>query len=96
MLLRRLANGYYVGMSHLSVSDDFLTLLDKDFNVVKTFGEQPLSGLRSGGKVKNYDRFYGSLYVSGNSIYYAAHYFSYMARYDIADTGEVTQVWGKQ
>ena len=96
MLLRRLANGYYVGMSHLSVSDDFLTLLDKDFNVVKTFGEQPLSGLRSGGKVKNYDRFYGSLYVIGNSIYYAAHYFSYMARYDIADMGEVTQVWGKQ
>ena len=31
MLLRRLANGYYVGMSHLTVSDDFLTLLDKDF-----------------------------------------------------------------
>lgn len=96
MMLRRLANGYYVGMSYLSVSDHILTLLDKDFNVVKTFGEQPLSGLRSGGKVKNYEKFYGSLYVSGNSIYYAAHHFSYMARYDIANTGEVTQVWGNQ
>lgn len=96
MNLCRLDNGYYVGLNSHSMTDYFLTLLDKDFNVVKEFGEQPLSGLRTDGKIKNYTGFQGSLYVRGNSIYYAANLFSYMARYDISSTGEITKKWSNQ
>jgi len=96
MHLCRLDNGYYVGLNSYSMTDYFLTLLDKDFNVVKEFGEQPLSGLRTNGKIKNYTNFLGSLYVRGNSIYYAANLFSYMARYDISGTGEITKMWSNQ
>ena len=96
MNLCRLDNGFYVGMGYFSESDQFLTLLDKDLNVIKQFGEQPLSGLRSDGKIKNYSGFQGHISVRGNSIFYAADQFSYMARYDISDTGEVTQTWGHQ
>lgn len=96
MNLCRLDNGYYVGLNTYSMSDSFLTLLDKDFNVVKEFGEQPLSGLRTDGKIKNYTGFLGTLTVRGNSIYYAADLFSYMARYDISSTGEVVKMWSNQ
>ena len=96
MNLCRLDNGYYVGLNTYSMSDSFLTLLDKDFNIVKEFGEQPLSGLRTDGKIKNYTGFLGTLTVRGNSIYYAADLFSYMARYDISSTGEVVKMWSNQ
>lgn len=93
MAICRLANGYYVGLNFLSVGSSFLTLLDKELNVVKEFGKQPLSGLPKEGKIKSFQSFDGTLCAHGNSVYYAAHKFGYMARYDIDDQGEVTHRW---
>lgn len=96
MNLCRLDNGYYVGLSFFSMTDHFLTLLDKDLNIVKLFGEQPLSGLPSDGTVNDYGSFIGTLFACGNSVYYAANKFGYMARYDISDAGEVSHQWSHQ
>ena len=89
----RLQNGYYVGLNFLSVSNNFLTLLDKDLNVVREFGEQPLGGLFPEGSVKSFQSFDGTLCAQGNSVYYAAYKLGYMARYDITEQGEVTHRW---
>lgn len=89
----KLENGFYVGLNFLSLSDKFLTLLDKDLNVVKEFGEQPLKGLRKKGSIKSYRSFDGTLCAYGNSIYYAANKLGYMARYDIDNQGKVTHRW---
>lgn len=89
----RLENGYYVGLNFLSLSENFLTLLDKDLNIVKEFGEQPLSGLASEGGIKSFQSFDGTLCAQGNSVYYAASKLGYMARYDITEQGEVTHRW---
>lgn len=96
MNLCRLVNGYYVGISYFSTDDYFFTLLDKDLNVIKRFGEPPLDGLQSDGKVKNYGSFVGTLFAYENSVYYAANKFGYMARYDISDAGEVSHQWSHQ
>lgn len=89
----RLNNGFYVGLNFLSLTDYFLTLLDKDLNVVKEFGEQPLKGLRDNGKIKSYQSFDGTLCAHGNSVYYASNKMGYMVRYDINETGEVSHKW---
>ena len=93
MGLVRLENGYYVGLNFLSLGENFLTLLDKDLNIVKEFGEQPLSGLASEGSIKSFQSFDGTLCAQGNSVYYAASKLGYMARYDITEQGEVTHRW---
>lgn len=87
------ANGYYVGLNFLSVSDKFLTLLDNDLNIIKEFGEQPLEGLPSKGSIKSFRSFDGTLCVFENSIYYAASKMAYMARYDITEKGQVIHKW---
>ena len=89
----RLENGYYVGLNFLSLGENFLTLLDKDLNIVKEFGEQPLGGLASEGGIKSFQSFDGTLCAQGNSVYYAASKLGYMARYDITEQGEVTHRW---
>lgn len=96
MNLCRLDNGYYVGVSYFSTDDYFFTLLDKDLNVVKRFGEPPLGGFPSDGKVRNHGSFIGTLYAHGNSVYYAANKFGFMARYEISDAGEVAHQWSHQ
>ena len=93
MAMCKLSSGYFVGINYLSTSDNFLTLLDKDLNYVREFGTHPLSGLPSDGKLKKLQSFDGSLYSHGNSVYYAAHKFSYMARYDIKEDGNVEHNW---
>lgn len=87
------ANGYYVGLNFLSVGDKLLTLLDENLNIIKEFGEQPLSGLPPKGSVKSYRSFDGTLSVYGNSVYYAASKMSYLARYDITEDGNVIHKW---
>lgn len=89
----RLNNGFYVGLNFLSITDCFLTLLDRDLNVVKEFGEQPIKGLRNDGKIKSYQSFDGTLSAHGNSVYYASSKMGYMVRYDINENGEVTHKW---
>lgn len=89
----RLENGYYVGLNFLSLTDNFLTLLDKDLNIVKEFGEQPLKGLRKSGSIKSYQSLNGTLVAQGNSVYYAGGKLGYMARYDITEQGEITHKW---
>ena len=96
MNLCRLDNGYYVGLSYFSTTNYFLTLLDKDLNIVKQFGEQPLSGLPDTKDVKDYGSFIGTLAAYGNSVYYATNKFGYMARYDVSNLGEVTHRWSHQ
>ena len=93
MSICRLLNGYYVGLNFLSLSDCFLTLLDKDLKVVKEFGEQPLKGLGESGSIKSYRSFDGTLVAHGNSVYYAASKLGYMVRYDITGQGEITHQW---
>ena len=93
MGISRLQNGYYVGLNFLSLGDKFLTLLDDNLNVVKEFGEQPLKGLPPKGSIKNFRSFDGTLCTLGNSVYYAASKFGYLARYDISKEGEIIHKW---
>lgn len=93
MNINRLENGYYVGLNYLNVTDNFLTLLDRDLNVIKTFGKQPLEGLPGNGKIKSFKSFNGIIRSYGNSVFYAASKFGYIVRYDVSNQGEVSLVW---
>lgn len=89
----RLKNGHYVGLSGLCHSDIF-HVLDSDLNIVKRFGGFPLDGLTTDGSTTNMTlSFMGNLVNHGNSIYYAANKFGYIARYDITDDLEIKLVW---
>lgn len=93
MAICKLQNGYFVGINFLNASDKFFTLLDKDLNYIKEFGEQPLSGLATKGEIKKFTSFDGSLYSYGNSIYYAANKFGYITKYEINDNGDIKHQW---
>lgn len=89
----RLENGYYVGLSGLCHGNLF-NLLDSDLNIIKSFGGFPLDGLVTDGSNLNMTLpFNGTLVAHGNSIYYSAYKFGYMARYDITDDIEIKLVW---
>lgn len=90
--LRRLDNGYYIGLRVLTTGTMF-TLFDPNLNEVKKFGEYPIDKGLSDGKLHNTIYFQGTLHTKGNSFYYGAHNFGYLARYDVSDMGKITKVW---
>lgn len=93
--LRKLENGYYVGLRNMNHKDIF-TLFDKDLKEIKRFGDYPI---REGLETEEYRHtsyFDGPITIKGNSIYYAVTRFAYMARYDINDNGEVKKVWERK
>ena len=88
--MRRLENGYYVGQP-LSGKYPFFILLDASGKEAGRFGKLPVLGEYD--EVIDYMRLIGCLEVSGNSVYFGADYFGYLARYDVNDRGEATLVW---
>lgn len=95
--LRRLNNGYYVGLRMETIvglrmeteaepRQEVMTLLDAQLNEVTTFGTSPIT------LGKNDDRVYSNTRMSvyENSVFFAVNRFGYVAGYDISDQGEVT------
>jgi len=90
--IRRLQNGYYVGLRMLSKKDMF-TLFDSDLNEVTRFGEYPVGNVLQNDMDHFTTYFDGYLETHGNSFYFGIRRFAYMARYDISDDGKVTKIW---
>ena len=88
--MRRLENGYYVGVP-ISGKYPFFILLDAFGKEAGRFGKLPVLGEYD--EVIDYMRLIGCLEVSGNSVYFGADYFGYLARYDVNDNGEATLDW---
>ena len=89
--VRRLENGYYVGVPY-SGKSPFFILLDSTGKEAGRFGKIPVIGECN--EVIDYSmKLRGVLETSGNSVYYATTYFGYLARYDVNDNGEATLIW---
>jgi len=89
--VRRLENGYYVGVPY-SGKYPFFILLDSTGKEAGRFGKIPVIGEYN--EVIDYSmKLRGVLETSGNSVYYATTYFGYLARYNVNDNGEATLVW---
>ena len=90
--LRRLQNGYYVGLRMLSKKDMF-TLFDSNLNEVARFGEYPIANVLQNDMDHFTTYFDGYMETCVNSFYFGIRRFAYMARYDISDDGKVTKAW---
>lgn len=88
--IRRLENGYYVGVP-ISGKYPFFILLDSSGQEAGRFGKLPVIGEYN--EVIDLKKLEGFLETSGNSVYYGTEHFGYLARYDINDKGEATLVW---
>ncbi len=89
-VLRRLENGYYVGVPY-SGKYPFFVLFDASGQETGRFGELPVIGEYD--EVMDLKNLEGNLEISGNSVYYGTRHFGYLARYDLNDKGEATLVW---
>lgn len=89
--VRRLENGYYVGVPY-SGKSPFFILLDSTGKEAGRFGKIPVIG-ECNEVIDYFMKLRGELEASGNSVYYATTYFGYLARYDVNDKGEATLVW---
>ncbi len=89
-ILRRLENGYYVGVPY-SGKSPFFILLDSTGQEAGRFGKLPVIGEYD--EVMDLKRLEGELETSGNSVYYVTNHFGYLARYDVNDKGEAKLVW---
>ncbi|MBR6988472.1 MAG: hypothetical protein IKH95_01405 [Bacteroidaceae bacterium] len=89
-ILRRLENGYYVGVPY-SGKSPFFILLDSTGQEAGRFGKIPVIGEYN--EVMDLKRLEGELETSGNSVYYVTNHFGYLARYDVNDKGEAKLVW---
>ena len=90
-ILRRLENGYYVGVP-ISGKYPFFILLDSTGKEAGRFGKIPVIG-EYNEVIDYFMKLRGVLETSGNSVYYGTEQFGYLARYDINDKGEATLVW---
>lgn len=88
--MQRLDNGYYVGQNLIDRQCLF-SLYDKDLKFIRDFGNFPLSEVP--GNLFFLAPFEGPFTACHNSVYYATRRFGYMARYDISERGEISQVW---
>ncbi|MBR6988465.1 MAG: hypothetical protein IKH95_01370 [Bacteroidaceae bacterium] len=91
-ILRRLENGYYVGVPY-SGKYPFFVLLDALGQEAGRFGKLPVIGEYN--EVMDLKRLEGNLETSGNSVYYGTDHFGYLVRYDVNDKGEATLIWEK-
>ncbi len=89
-ILRRLENGYYVGVPY-SGKYPFFVLFDTLGQETGKFGKLPVIGEYD--EVMDLKKLEGNLETSGNSVYYGTNHFGYLARYDINENGEATLVW---
>ena len=89
--VRRLDNGYYVGVP-ISGKSPFFILLDSTGKEAGRFGKIPVIG-ECNEVIDYFMKLRGVLETSGNSVYYGTEQFGYLARYDINDKGEATLVW---
>ncbi len=89
-VLRRLENGYYVGVPY-SGKYPFFVLFDASGQETGRFGKLPVIGEYD--EVMDLKRLEGNLETSENSVYYGTDHFGYLARYDLNDNGEATLVW---
>ncbi len=89
--VRRLENGYYVGVP-ISGKYPFFILLDSTGQEAGRFGKIPLIG-EYNEVIDYFMKLRGVLATSGNSFYYGTEHFGYLARYDVNDQGEATLVW---
>ena len=80
--IRRLENGYYVGVP-ISGKYPFFILLDSSGQEAGRFGKLPVIGEYN--EVIDLKKLEGFLETSGNSVYYGTEHFGYLARYDIND-----------
>ncbi|MDR2911629.1 MAG: TolB-like 6-bladed beta-propeller domain-containing protein [Bacteroidales bacterium] len=89
--IRRLKNGYYVGLriEAEAKQQQILTLLDAQLNEVKTFAASPITLERD---YVDYKICYGNARISvyENSVFFAVNSFGYISGYDISDTGDIT------
>ncbi len=89
--VRRLDNGYYIGVP-ISGKYPFFILLDSTGKEAGRFGTIPVIG-EYNEVIDYFMKLRGVLETSGNSVYYGTQHFGYLARYDVNDKGEATQVW---
>ena len=89
--VRRLENGYYVGVPY-SGKSPFFILLDSTGKEAGRFGKIPVIG-ECNEVIDYFMKLRGELEASGNSVYYVTTYFGYLARYDVNDNGEATLIW---
>ena len=89
--VRRLDNGYYVGVP-ISGKYPFFILLDSTGKEAGRFGKIPVIG-EYNEVIDYFMKLNGELETSGNSVYYGTEQFGYLARYDVNDKGEAKLVW---
>ena len=89
-ILRRLKNGYYVGVPY-SGKYPFFVVFDASGQEAGRFGKLPVIGEYN--EVMDLKNLEGNLEISGNSVYYGTQHFGYLARYDVNDKGEATLIW---
>ena len=89
--VRRLQNGYYVGVP-ISGKYPFFILLDSTGKEAGRFGKIPVIG-EYNEVIDYFMKLRGVLETSGNSVYYGTEQFGYLARYDVNDKGEAKLVW---
>lgn len=81
-------NGAMVGFAGFGC-DKMFVLLDKDFKVVKSFGEPPVEGFPE----ENFLQLYGTFASYQNKLFFASQPTGYIVCFDIDSQGSIVKNW---
>lgn len=93
--MKRLKNGYYVGLPfEAKATDSILVLLDVQQNVIKRFGKSPIE-LKT--DYSDFKKCFSNtrMAVYENKIFIAVARFGYIAGYEISDNGKIKTLFEK-